>query len=70
LFIIQPGEIPGALIIEVDFRYRFPVKIEQFIGAKNHGYTKIQYTVIGKGFQYQFSSYPVDVATGYPDYGF
>jgi hypothetical protein len=66
LFWIDPVKIPAALVIEIDVRYRFSVKIDNLVGGKYHGRTQLQYAVVGKCFNNEFSSYAIQIANRNP----
>ena len=70
LFMIDPGEIFNTAEAQVQFRQGLPVKVDHFIGSKNHGGAMFQDPVIRKSLNNQFNADAVYIAAGNADYWF
>ncbi|HWJ26785.1 MAG TPA: hypothetical protein VNS32_09595 [Flavisolibacter sp.] len=57
-------EIFDTLVIEVGFRYRFTIKIDQFIRSEYDRRTMLKNTMVCECLDDQFWSYPIYISTG------
>src|SRR5688572_26641252 len=60
---MEPVESACTLLMEIEFRNRFRVKVVQFIRTKNDWYAMVEDAIVRKCFDDQFGADAIQVAT-------
>ena len=67
---VKTGKIFKALVVEIVLIHQLPVEVDGFIGSKYHRGTKLQHSIVCKGFDNDLSANAVNITDSDTNYRF